>query len=54
MREIIEYKVLHAKGLDDFQEAIDQAIRDGWQPYGELHIPTFWWAVFTQVIVKYK
>jgi hypothetical protein len=54
MREITEYKVLQTGRLDTFQEAIDQAIKDGWQPYGELLPPTFWWGRFTQVVVKYK
>ena len=54
MPNIIEYKVIQAKGIDAFQEAIDNAVKEGWQPYGELHTDRFLVAVFTQVVVKYK
>ena len=32
MKEIIEYKVVHATGIDAFQKAIDKAVNEGWQP----------------------
>ena len=55
MKEIIEYRIITGTGDEELQEAINQAIKDGWQPYGELQTPTsIIWTKFTQVVVKYK
>ncbi len=56
MNEIAEYKVIVTRGknLESIDKEIQKAIAEGWQPYGELHMPTLWWTAFTQVVVKYK
>jgi hypothetical protein len=55
MKDIIEYKILVAKGIEKLQEAVNKAIKDGWQPYGDLRTPrSIWWTRFTQVLVKFK
>ncbi len=55
MKEIIEYRVVIGKSIDDIQQAVNGAIKSGWQPYGDLQTPcSIMWTAFTQVIVKYK
>jgi hypothetical protein len=55
MKDISEYKILVAKGIEKLQEAVNKAIKEGWQPFGDLHIPSgMAWTQFTQVVVKHK
>jgi hypothetical protein len=55
MKDIIEYKILMAKGIEKLQEAVNKAIKEGWQPFGDLQTPSgMAWTQFTQVVVKCK
>ena len=55
MKEIIEYRVIVGKNLDDLQQTVNGVIKDGWQPYGNLQTPSsIMWTAFTQVVVKCK
>jgi hypothetical protein len=55
MKEIIEYRIVVGTGIVELQEAVNQAIQEGWQPYGNLQTPCgMAWTRFTQVVVKYK
>jgi hypothetical protein len=55
MKDIIEYRILVAKGIEKLEEAVNKAIKEGWQPYRNLQTPCgMAWARFTQVVVKYK
>ena len=33
-REIIDYRVLEEEGIRDLSDAINEAITQGWQPFG--------------------
>jgi hypothetical protein len=56
MKDIIEYKIIVAKGIEKLQEAVNRAIKDGWQPYGNMGAPhnILVWSRFSQVVVKFK
>jgi len=55
MKEIIEYRVIVGKNLGDLQQAVNGAIKEGWQPFGDLNTPSsIMWTAFTQVVVKCK
>lgn len=51
MREIIDYKILWNEDTDVITKEINQAIREGWQPYGSLVIER---TVLIQAMVVYR
>jgi hypothetical protein len=37
-RKIVQYHVIFARKLDDFNNAVNANVVNGWQPLGELHL----------------
>ena len=63
MREIVEYALVEKRDNDDLQKVVNEAIKEGWQPYGNLVIAVYSHGrsgtintdhLYTQVLVRYK
>ena len=51
---ITEYKVIVAETISEFESAVNESIREGWQPYGTLNVgtPDTSYLKFCQAMVK--
>ena len=63
MREIVEYAILEKRDMGELQKLVNEAIKEGWQPYGNLVIAVYSHGrlgtistahLYTQALVKYK
>jgi len=63
VKEIVEYAVVEKRDSDELQKVVNKAIKEGWQPYGNLVIAVYSHGrsgtistdhLYTQALVKYK
>ena len=59
MKKIIEYKIASGESKYELQEEVNELIKQGWQPYGEICIKKSggfldWGEPYSQPIVKYE
>jgi len=63
VREIVEYAIVEKRDSGELQKVVNEAIKEGWQPYGNLVIAVYSHGrsgivstdhLYTQALVKYK